>query len=217
MITQTPILITGIPRSGATMIAATINLCGAFGGQMSKRGMYCNDRIREELVKPYLQLMGGDADAQKEYPQMISDCPNWKESVNQIMSEEGFHGGTWMYKDSRIAQMWPVWAQAYPDAKWIIIRRRTGDIIESCLKTKYMHAHPDREGWLSMVHSYEQRFAEIIRQGINYKEIWPERMINNDFKQLYEILDWVGLGWNPKSLNFVESLLWGSKLKRKEK
>jgi len=214
---QAPILITGIPRSGATMIAATIHICGAFGGEMSKRGMYCNDRIREELVKPYLKLIGGDVDAQKNYPRIIKPCVNWEEVITKIMIEEGYNGGAWMYKDSRIAQMWSVWAKSYPNAKWIIVRRRTGDVIESCMKTKYMHAHSDREGWLSMVHEYEQRFIEMITEGLNYKEIWPERMVNDDFKQLYEILDWGELKWNPKALGFIQSLLWGNRLKRKEK
>jgi len=217
MIKSNPILITGIPRSGATMIAATINVCGAFGGEMSKRGMYCNDRIREELVKPYLKVMGGDVDAQKEYPKIIKAPTNWKVVVDRMLSEEGFSGGSWMYKDSRTTQMWPVWADAYPDAKWIIVRRRTGDVIESCLKTKYMRAHDNWAGWLSMVHEYEQKFIEMITEGLHYKEIWPERMVNDDFKQLYETIDWLGLTWNPKALNFVESLLWGSRLKRKEK
>jgi len=212
-----PILITGIPRSGTTMVAATINICGAFGGEMSKRGMYCNDRIREDLVKPYLKVVGADEDAQKDFPKYIMDVINWKDEVEKIISEQGYSTGAWMYKDSRMVQMWKVWDKAYPDAKWIIVRRRTGDIIESCLKTRYMKAYVSRDGWLKMVHEYEKQFVEMITEGLNCKVIWPERMVDGDFKQLYETLDWLGLTWNPKALNFVESLLWGSRLKRKEK
>jgi hypothetical protein len=35
MIERHPIIITGIPRSGASMIAGVVHRCGAFGGEMS--------------------------------------------------------------------------------------------------------------------------------------------------------------------------------------
>jgi len=217
MNSPSPILITGIPRSGSSMIAATINLCGAFAGGLSKRGMYCNDRIREELVKPYFKVVGSDPDAQKSFPGFIVTPINWKDEVERIISEEGYNEGPWMYKDSRMCQMWPVWDKAYSDAKWIIVRRRTGDIIESCLKTGYMTAYSDRDGWLSMVHEYEQRFVEMVTEGLNCKVIWPERMVNGDFQQLYETLDWLGLSWDSRALSFIEPLLWGSRLKERRK
>lgn len=211
-----PILITGIPRSGTSMIAATVQLCGAFAGELSKRGMYCNDRIREELVKPYLKLIGADVNAQKDFPQMVKVPTTWKDRVERIISEEGYSKGSWMYKDSRMCQMWPVWANAYPDAKWIIVRRRTGDILDSCLKTGYMTAYSDRDGWLTMVHEYEQRFVEMITEGLDCKVIWPERMVNGDFQQLYQTLNWLNLDWNPEALKFIESLLWKSRLKERK-
>jgi hypothetical protein len=212
-----PILITGIPRSGSSMIAATINLCGAFGGEMSKRGMYCNDRIREELVKPYFTVVGADVDVLKDFPIFEMDPINWKDKVEKILSEQGYSGGPWMYKDSRLCQMWKVWDKVYPNAKWIIVRRRTGDIIESCLKTKYMKAHTVREGWLDMVHVYEKRFAEMVMNGLNCKVIWPERMVDGDYKQIQETIEWLGLTWDPTSLQYIETLLWGSRLKERRK
>ena len=211
-----PILITGIPRSGTTMIAATINLCGAFGGEMSKRGMYCNDRIREGLVKPYLKLHNADPNAQKSFPEFIGIPKDWKEKVERIISEEGYKSGEWMYKDSRICQMWPVWNNAFPEAKWIIVRRKTTDIIESCLKTGYMTAYTNREGWLEMVHIYEHRFVEMITEGLNCRTIWPERMVNGNYQQLYELCEWVGLEWKEESLRFINLLLWKTLQKRKE-
>jgi len=205
MIKQSPILITGIPRSGATMIAAAINMCGAFAGEMSKRGMYCNDHIREGLVKVYLELFG------------TNHIPtDWKISVDAIMLMEGYKEGAWMYKDSNISKMWKVWNYAYPDAKWIIVRRRSGDIVSSCMKTTYMTEHSTPEGWLEMVHEYEKYFVEMITEGLNCKVIWPERMVNGDYQQLYELCDWLGLTWNPEALNFIDSLLWKNRQKERK-
>jgi hypothetical protein len=205
MIERDPILITGIPRSGATMIAATINICGAFGGEMSKRGMYSNDRIREDLVKLYLNTSKVG----------LGYIPiNWKEEVESIIMQEGYKGGAWMYKDSNIPMMWKVWNYAYPHAKYIIVRRRTGDIVQSCMKTKYMTEHCTEEGWLSLVHEYEAKFVEMIQEGLNCKIIWPERMIHGDYQQLYELCEWLGLEWNRKALGFIDSLLWGKQKER---
>lgn len=218
-----PILITGIPRSGSSMIAATINVCGAFGGNMSKRGMYGNDLIREQLVKPYLYRMGIDKEGHYPLLKSISIPRDWNESVNKILVSEGYKDGAWMYKDSRITPMWRVWNRAYKDAKWVIVRRKTTDILESCIKTMYMFRFKDptvqryvgvnteRDGWLWMVHQYESYFKEMIQEGIHYKEIWPERMVQKDFSQMYELCEWLGLQWNEEALNYINTLLWGGK------
>jgi hypothetical protein len=53
-----PILITGAARSGTSMTAGVINICGAFGGVLSgpnknnKKGMFENNRIRQDIAKP---------------------------------------------------------------------------------------------------------------------------------------------------------------------
>ena len=205
MINTSPILITGIPRSGASMIAATVNMCGAFAGEMSKRGMYSNDNIRELLVKSYLSTFNDSIPI------------DWKISVESILLSEGYKEGKWMYKDSNLSKMWRVWDYAYPDAKWVIVRRRTGDIIQSCMKTKYMTDYSTEEGWLTMVHEYEQRFVEMITKGLNCKIVWPERMVQGNYQQLYELCDWLGLQWNPKALKYIDLLLWKSKQKERSK
>lgn len=218
MIEQAPILITGIARSGSGMIAGVINQCGAFGGTMTnKRGLYENDHIRENIVKEYLKQDGSDPNGQKILPdtQAMLIPRYWKTRVEELMLTEGYTGGPWMYKDARIALMWPIWHYAFPNAKWLIVRRRTGDIIQSCLKTAYMNAYETEEGWLTWVHEYEQRFIEMITEGVNVKIIWPERMIYGDYHQLHETLDWLGLQWKPEVLSFIDPLLWSSRKKER--
>ena len=218
-----PVLITGIPRSGSSMIAATINLCGAFGGIMSKRGMYSNDTIRESLLKPYLDMVCADPEGQYPLPksEAVTVPAYWRDRVEQVMRDEGYKKGAWMYKDARLCLTWQVWNISFPDAKWIIVRRRTGDIIQSCLKTGYMRAFKDvdnikavgaeneTKAWLWWVEQYEKKFIEMINEGVNYKIIWPERMVDGDYQQLYELCDWLGLKWETKALEFISKLLWG--------
>jgi hypothetical protein len=225
MIKSAPIFVCGIPRSGSSMIAATINLCGAFGGIMSKRGMYSNDTIREVLLKPYLESIGGDKEGQYPLPKTDSVIipAYWKNRVEQVMIDEGYKNGLWMYKDSKLALTWPLWNISFPDAKWIIVRRRTGDIVQSCMKTGYMRAFKDvanikaigakdeASAWLWWVDEYEKKFIEMINEGINHRIIWPERMVDGDYQQLYDLCDWLGLKWDEEALKFIESLLWGKR------
>lgn len=227
MKTTSPILITGVPRSGTSMIAASINICGAFAGKMSKRGRYSNDRIRLEMVEPYLRRMNADDEGHYPLPSSLTIPLDWKEDVNTIMHQEGCQGKGWMYKDSRSCLIWNVWNYAYPNARWIIVRRKTGDIVNSCLKTGYMVTFRDsriwpkidvnneKDAWLWMVHQYEQKFIEMVQAGLNCKVIWPERMVQGDYQQMYELCDWLGLPWKEEALENINCLLWGSKQERK--
>ena len=201
-----PILITGVPRSGSTLIARIINFCGAFGGQMSKRGMYRNDNIHD-LVQLYIQAKKVG----------LGYHPiNWKSSVEYIIRSEGYIKGEWMYKDSELCQMWDIWNNNFPTAKWIIVRRRPNDIIESCLKTGYMTAYNDREGWLKWIHFHEKIFVKMIEAGLNCKQIWPERMVNGDYQQIIEMIEWLNLIWKPEIVDVIDPLLWNSKQKEKK-
>jgi hypothetical protein len=224
-----PILITGMPRSGTSMIAASINHCGVFAGRMSKRGRYSNDQIRLGMVQPYLSRMGVDVEGH--YPLLEKKVIplDWKSKIDNMMVFEGYnkYRGPWMYKDSRLCLMWPVWNYAYPNAKWVIVRRKTSDVINSCMKTGYMTTFKneeiygelgitsEKEGWLWMVREYEKRFVTMIQEGLNCKVIWPERMVQGDYQQMRELLDWLGLQWKDEVLNYINPLLWGSKLERK--
>jgi len=232
MTKYSPILITGIARSGGSMIAGAVNVCGAFGGHMAisgdnKRGMFENIRIKEGLVKPYLISLNCDPEGQ--YPLLTVPVvsKNWGRLVDKAMEADGYTDGPWMYKDSRMGLMWKTWSYAYPDAKWVIVRRRTGDVIQSCIKTGFMKAFKDEEkrnsinvqteeqGWLWWVHQHEKCFVEMITEGLNCKVVWPERMLYKDYKQLCELIEWLGLEWKEEALCFIDSLLWGNKQKER--
>ena len=228
-----PILITGCARSGTSMVAGIINMCGAFGGDMSgpnannAKGMFENAHIRNQVVKPYLRKINADPMGQFPLPDVedISIPNNWEQRVTNIMREEGYVGGEWMYKGAKMCLHWPVWHYAFPNAKWVIVRRRTGDIIQSCLKTSFMRAFSNPhfrqavgaknevEGWLWWVHQHEARFIEMIQKGLNCKIVWPDRMVDGDYSQMNEMLEWLGLNWNSDIPKFIEPKLWKARQK----
>lgn len=223
-----PILITGCARSGTSMVAGSINLCGAFGGRMSgpnqnnKKGMFENHEIRQRIVKPFLRQLGVDPMGQ--FPlariEKLVIPTNWRNQIEAVFRRQGYKRGSWFYKGAKACQIWPVWHYAFPNAKWIIVRRKTGDIIRSCLKTGFMRAFRSRnncqaigvenewEGWRWWVRKHEQLFVEMINAGLNCKIVWPERMVDGDYHQMMETIDWLGLKWNSEVMNFIEPKLW---------
>ena len=224
---QIPVFVTGIERSGASIIAKVISICGGFAGKTNV--MHENYEIKK-LVDGYYSSFGINPNGQ--YPlldtkQMLIPS-NWRTRIENILFDEKYDGSkVWMYKSSRISQMWPVWNYAFPNARWIIVRRRTGDIIESCLKTKYMNAFENevirktvgadniRDGWLWWVHEHEKLFIEMIETGLNCKVVWPERMVYGDYYQINEMLDWLGLSWNKDIVNMIDPLLENSTQKER--
>lgn len=234
---KAPILITGCARSGTSMVAGIINLRGAFGGKMSgptpnnAKGMFENSRIRNEIVKPYLISIGADKMGQYPLPDIenMTIPTSWKDRVQQVMIDEGYEDGPWMYKGAKMVLHWPIWHYAFPDAKWIIVRRKTSDIISSCVKTGFMSAFvrpgnqktvgasSERDGWLWWVHQHEKRFVEMIEEGLNCKQIWPERMVDGNYGQINEMLEWLGLEWDSEITKFIEPKLWKARQKQKLK
>lgn len=213
MIQDSPIFITGIERSGSTIVARVVNHCGAFAG-------ITTNMFENKTIKKYLDLTydsnGWDRRGQYPLPNGTGISVVWHNNILRRMEEDGYNSDiVWMLKGSRLCQMWSIWHYAFPNAKWIIVRRKTNDIIDSCLKTGYMTAYKNREGWLRWVREHEKFFVEMIQAGVNCKQIWPERMANEDFQQIKETIEWAGLIWNEDVIDLVKPLLWNSKQKER--
>ena len=140
-----PIIIVGCARSGTSMTAGMINICGAFGGMMfgpsqeAQKGMFENKRIRNDIVKPYLSKIGCDPMGQKPLPnnrQVFEvsqpEVDAWRNNVQAIMTDEGYKEGEWFVKCPKSALVWYIWHRAFPDARWVIIKRNHEDLATSC-------------------------------------------------------------------------------------
>lgn len=225
MIEQSPILITGCARSGTSIVAKIVNLCGAFGGSMSK--IYENITIQDGVVKTFLNGLKVDPLGQWPLPD-VSNMPipsNWGNIIESVMIQQGYQKGPWMLKDTKMNLMWPVWNYAYPNAKWIIVRRKTPEIIRSCMQTGFMNAFDcegcrqevgvstSEEGWLWWIHQQENRFVEMIQAGMDVKQIWPERMVRGDYEQIKDMIRWLGLIWRDDILSIIDPMLWNTRKK----
>jgi len=223
-----PILITGCARSGTSMTAGIINICGAWGGRMSgpnannKKGMFENATIRNKMVKPFFRQMGVDPLGQAPLPdidevKLVSQdfIINWRLRIQEILVEHGYEltgNSQWFYKGAKMCLHWPVWHRAYPDAKWIIVRRKSSDIVRSCLKTGFMRAYRNQAGWLKWIDEHKERFIEMREAGLNIQYVWPQFMIDRDLTEIRRVVENLGLTWKQKEVEaFIEPALWSGK------
>ena len=218
-----PIILTGCARSGTSLFAGIVDHCGGFGGIMSgpnkynAKGMFENAYIRDILEKNYLRSIKMDPMGQKPLPDTNNILiPNtWQEEVEQVMLREGYKEGPWFYKGAKACLIWPVWNYAFPNAKWIIVRRRSADIADSCLNTAFMHKYTTYEGWIKWINHHEEKFIEMFTAGLNCKQVWPERLLNGNYEQAREAIEWLGLKWDRKKVvDHIEPKLWKAAAKR---
>lgn len=224
--TNIPILITGTQRSGSTMIAKILRSSGVFTGSTS--GMSENLAIKRILDTWYKSKQW---DVKGQFPLPINpQMPDGIYSqILEVLRNEGYmEGMNWLIKGHRIGQTWKVWNEMFPNAKWIIVRRRTGDVIHSCLKTAYMYEYHSssilkkigvsspEEGWLWWVRKQEECYNEMITAGIDYRVIWPERMARDDYEQIEELHKWIGIDYDAEQIReLISPMMTNSVQKRR--
>lgn len=220
-----PILITGAARSGTSMTAGIIHICGAFGGDTAgpnihnQKGMFENLEIRNGLTKPYLKKIGCDPLGQKPLPnsrQVFEVTQNqgeeWRNRVRMVIQAQGYREGQWYYKGAKMCLFWYMWHLAFPEAKWVIVRRDPEAIAESCLRTSFMRAYKTKEGWLEWVKVHEDRFRQMRKAGLNIIEVWPNKIIEGDCTEMKAMIEQLGLEWKQNIVDaFVDPALYGGK------
>ena len=204
--TDTPILITGVERSGSSIIARIISMCRVHAGEVS--GMYENERIKV-MMNNFLYGMGVDTHCQYPLLQHPMDFfpKDFAEKITDILELEKYDSQyPWMYKSFRILNTWEIWNHFYPNAKWVIVLRRYPDVLDSCIKTSHMGAFQtlqnrkdvgainEKAGWRWWYHEQQKQINKIkFRADVNTFEIYPEKMAYNNFSEVYNLLDWLGL------------------------
>lgn len=222
---QNPILLIGTARSGLGLIAEVLHMCGGFGGCMAgvdlqdEKGFYENVQIRERLIIPLLKAQTIDPKGQyplKELEPTDIAIENLKAFNSNLLAKQGRKDErAWFYSDFRNVLAWRLWHEAYPQAKWILIERSFGDIVESCLKTGHMQAFKnpaiqnmigvtnERDGWIWWVNEYYKIIGRI-RQTVPYVFVLSTKALKEqDYTGVRQLIEWTGLEWDDA----VEQLL----------
>lgn len=199
------------------MVCAVIHFCGAYGGHLcgptpaNRKGQFENVAIRNAVVKPYLKSLGADVMGQDPLPDInhLKPYPELRKKVSSMIVGQGYTDGPWFLKEAKVCLIWPIWKEAFPNAKWVLVRRRPVDIANSCLRTGFMRSFHSQEGWLKWVDTHMQRFEEMKAVIPNIREVWPSKFVSGDFTEIQSVVEWLGLQWNDAAVReFVTPDLW---------
>lgn len=166
------IFVTGCARSGTSL---TTHILQAHGFNLGSdvNSLWENTDIRENVLKPYLASVGADPRGQSRLPD-TDNLPSQPDLRGAVL--ERFQKEPWAYKDAKLTLVWPVWAKAFPEAKWVIVRRDKHDIADSCIRSGFMSHFKTHEGWHGWVEEHEKRF-EKMKAALDAIEVWPRDFI----------------------------------------
>ena len=193
------LLITGAARSGTSLISGIFDSLGAYGGYLvgasreNPHGFFENCRIREEVEKPALRACGADALCQSSFPPIGLEIPELRETVLQIFRRQGWDGDRPLYyKSAKICHYWPTWTHAFPEAVWVVVRRRKEEVTDSCRRAGFMRFAPD-DDWGAWFDEHLPRFDELRKLGAI--EINVDDLRRCDFSRVRQAAEAVGLPW----------------------
>ncbi len=218
---NSPIFITGIERSGSSIIAKALDTTGGvyFG---ARTGRYENKAITNAIQ---LYLISQQMDPYGQFPLPVSELDIIPDIQNVISNEligmakyPNENTVTWAVKSGLLLHTWKTWVTLYPNARWVFVRRRPEQVIRSCNKTEYMKAYEYKhvleqikaenvaDGWRHWIRWGETQMVTIMRSGISYWEIWPDRFADGDYSQLSTLIDGLGLTWNQRIIPTISRL-----------
>lgn len=219
-----PIFITGLPRSGTSMIGGIISKLGVFkgktvaGGSANPRGFFENIFIREHIIKSILRTIDCDPLGVQRLPPVnffiklnTDENVPLDELLIENLLQEGYNGQNfWMYKDAKLTLMWRIFHHYFPRAHWVVVRRKREDFIRSCKKTSFMFQHSDSEAyWHNFADQYEARLTSLIMSVNSVSEFSADKIIAGDFVQIKSFCDRIGLDYSYDVIkNFVDPNIW---------
>ncbi|MGH6933372.1 MAG: sulfotransferase, partial [Dongiaceae bacterium] len=166
-----PVLITGLPRSGTSMVTGVLKECGLWlgktvpGGKENARGYFENIMLREKAQKAILSAAGFDPLGVRKLPPpgWRLRVPDFKSGVAELLLLQKYDGKrSWGFKDPKTTLTWHIWHEHFPKATWVVVRRPAADVIASCLRTGFMNQHSaDPAYWQVFVHAYELHLVEL--------------------------------------------------------
>jgi len=217
---HSPIFVLGLPRSGTSMIAGALGICGAWTGSTVPGGTAANPKgffehivLREHFTKRILTLMGCDPLGVTKLPpvELHGEIEGLDELVRAAIEKDGYaYDRRWLYKDAKLSLIWPFFNKAFPDATWLIVRRDEEGFINSCLNTYFMKQHSqDREFWKQFAQEYRIRLEALKRSGVEFLEISTPEIINGNFAELETLISRLGLTYREKELReFICPAYW---------
>jgi hypothetical protein len=216
-----PVFVTGLPRSGTSMVAGLLGLSGMWlghtvpGGQENIRGFFENVILRERVQKEILRQGRFDPLGVRQLPP-----PAWHPVIKSLravvaaaLAAQQYDGRqTWGFKDAKLTLTWRVWHEQFPRARWVVVRRSSDEIVASCLRTSFMKQHSGDPGfWRRFVADYLERL-EALQQVVGWSRVIEAgEVAAGRFDALEQLVGDLGLTWRPDAAHaFIAPEHWNA-------
>jgi hypothetical protein len=220
------ILVTGAQRAGVSILGGALWACGARGGRFAQakvadgRGGFENTEIRDCLVRPFLEGLGCDPRGQSPVPKTgeLWQAPDevvqsWRRTVLRIWDTQTPGADVNFYCSTLSALVWPMWTRAFPEAKWLFVRRNPEEIVRACLQTAWMDGYQDAAGWAGWVSHYNACFDGIAERAPSVS-IYPHASQGREqgMAEMESAITALGLEWDPvRVYDLLAPVLWWRK------
>lgn len=215
-----PIFVLGLPRSGTSMVAGALKLCGAWagttvagGGTSNPRGFFEHIVLRENIIKKLLVELGCDPLGVVNLPpqELDVEVPNLAYVIDEMLKLDGYKSDRpWMFKDVKLTLLWPLFLNAYPLAKWVVVKRNKDDIVRSCLRAPFMKQHSTKtEFWEKFIDDYLLRL-DFLQQATHFcYELRAEEIVSGQLGSLRKLTNDLGMVFEEDAVrNFVAPKFW---------
>ena len=121
-------------------------------------------------------------------------------------------GGQWAIKNPKIAFFWHYFDDAYPDAKWVVVRRPSEQVVASISRVNPFTVSPvklpmTRDRLNGIVKGYQERLDSLVRNlpPDRVREVDSKKIVEGDLEQLRDVIAWTGLQFDEAAVSgFIE-------------
>jgi len=189
-----PIFVTGLPRTGASMVAGFLWSCGAEIGFRVPEPRHCN--FSNRAIESFALMMAPIETLQGLVETTLCPDPRFP---------------AWLFKSRCFLQHDGIierWLEAWPEAIWVVTKRNLNDIKRACGLTGYDREFMKDGG--DLLEAMEaRRLALVSKTGVRIHEVDCRHLIERNFTYMGEVLKDGGLklGHRP---SMVDRLFGGS-------
>lgn len=217
-----PILITGLPRSGTSLVTSIFEACGMWVGSYhvnddNPKGFFENTYIRDGFTKTLLWYNGDSMFGTPPLPseeEIENNYAGESNPIKQLLIDDGYTGEqTWGYKDAKMLLMPHIWTGMFPEARWIVVERDPESIYKSIVMSFMNEGDGKRSKheWIAYIEAMLERIL-YLQDGIEGTDITTldiNKIFDWDLSEIKQIVEYCGLTWNETAVaQRIDPTLW---------
>lgn len=215
---NSPLIIVGMHRSGTSLTARWLQMCGLHLGSelvpatRSNREGHYEDLEITRLHREILRRNGLTYLTRREVPIHTTEQDRYE--AQRLVVERAASSPAWGWKDPRTSLFLPFWQDVVPAAKYLIVYRHYAQVVDSLLrrdKLRPLHEGLGAQGEAGRTLISQQRRDEVVARYSNLSETYRrvasviQRMRSSYFNwPLVSLFAAVWQTYNQRILAFIE-------------